>query len=52
MLTVLVYAMHKISNRNASNFIVVDLNRYAKGVYVVKLIYNNKVITERIIKRL
>jgi len=52
MLTVLVYAMHKISNRNASNFIVVDLNRYAKGVYVVKLIYDNKVITERIIKRL
>jgi len=36
---------------NASNYIVVDLSRYANGAYVVKLIYDNKVITERIIKR-
>jgi hypothetical protein len=38
-------------NGNASNNIVIDLNRYANGAYQVKLIYDNKVITERIIKR-
>lgn len=38
-------------NGNATNNIVIDLNRYANGAYQVKLIYDNKVITERIIKR-
>ncbi|MBC7849027.1 MAG: choice-of-anchor J domain-containing protein [Chitinophagaceae bacterium] len=36
---------------NASNYLTIDLGRYANGVYEVKLIYDNKVITERIIKR-
>jgi hypothetical protein len=36
---------------NASNYIVMDLSRYSNGAYMVKLIYDNKVITERIIKR-
>lgn len=38
-------------NGNASNYITVDLSRYANGAYQVKLIYDNNVITERIIKR-
>ena len=38
-------------NGNASNYIPVDLSRYANGHYVVKLVYDNKVITEEIIKR-
>ena len=38
-------------NGNASNYIPVDLSRYSNGSYQVKLVYDNKVITERIIKR-
>jgi hypothetical protein len=38
-------------NGNASNYITIDLSRYSNGAYQVKLIYDNKVITERIIKR-
>lgn len=38
-------------NGNASNYIPVDLSRYANGHYIVKLVYDNKVITEEIIKR-
>jgi hypothetical protein len=38
-------------NGNASNYITIDLSRYANGAYQVKLVYDNKVITERIIKR-
>lgn len=36
---------------NASNYITVDLSRYSSGAYQVKLVYDNKVIVERIIKR-
>jgi hypothetical protein len=36
---------------NASNYITVDMSRFASGAYQIKLIYDNKVITERIIKR-
>jgi hypothetical protein len=36
---------------NASTYINVDLSRYSAGMYTVKLIYDNKVITERVIKR-
>ena len=36
---------------NASNYITVDMYRFASGAYQIKLIYDNKVITERIIKR-
>jgi hypothetical protein len=36
---------------NASSYINVNLNRVASGMYAVKLIYDNKVITERVIKR-
>lgn len=38
-------------NGNASNNITIDLSAYSNGAYQVKLIYDNKVITERIIKR-
>ena len=36
---------------NAQSYINIDLSRYAVGVYQVKLIYTDKVITERVIKR-
>ena len=36
---------------NATNNERVDLHRYANGVYQVKLLYDNKLITERIIKK-
>jgi hypothetical protein len=36
---------------NAQSNIPINLTRFAAGVYVIKLIYNNKVITERIVKR-
>lgn len=36
---------------NASSYIKVDLSKFASGMYAVKLIYNNKVLTERVIKR-
>ncbi len=36
---------------NATNNERIDLHRYANGVYQVKLLYDNKVITERIIKK-
>jgi hypothetical protein len=36
---------------NATNNERVDLHRYANGIYQVKLLYDNKVITERIIKK-
>ncbi|HYE54660.1 MAG TPA: choice-of-anchor J domain-containing protein, partial [Chitinophagaceae bacterium] len=38
-------------NGNASSNINVDMTRFAAGFYTVKLIYDNKVITERVIKR-
>lgn len=36
---------------NAQSYITVNLSRYASGMYTVKMIYDNKVITERVIKR-
>ncbi|MGB8190959.1 MAG: choice-of-anchor J domain-containing protein [Chitinophagaceae bacterium] len=36
---------------NAQSNIPVDLSRYASGIYNVKMIYTNKIITERIVKR-
>jgi hypothetical protein len=36
---------------NAQSNIPINLTRYAAGVYMIKLIYTNKVITERIVKR-
>lgn len=44
----LVYSQHY--NGNAGTYQRVDLGRYASGMYIVRLIYDNKVITERIIK--
>ena len=38
-------------NGNAQSLINIDLSRYAAGMYIVKLIYNDKVIAERVIKR-
>ncbi len=38
-------------NGNAASYIQVDLSKYASGAYQVKLIYDNKVVTERVIKR-
>ena len=35
---------------NASNSITINISRYSIGVYNVKMVYDNKVITERIIK--
>jgi hypothetical protein len=37
---------------NAQSLINIDLGRYSAGVYLVKLIYTDKVITERVIKRM
>ena len=36
---------------NASSYIQINLSKFAAGMYAVKMIYDNKVITERIIKR-
>lgn len=36
---------------NASSYIQINLGKFAAGMYAVKMIYDNKVITERIIKR-
>ncbi|HEY0676725.1 MAG TPA: choice-of-anchor J domain-containing protein [Chitinophagaceae bacterium] len=38
-------------NGNADSYMQIDLTRFAAGMYAVKLIYDNKVITERVIKR-
>lgn len=48
-------AGQKVYARNFSgdalSNITINLSRYAAGVYMIKLIYTNKVITERIVKR-
>jgi hypothetical protein len=36
---------------NAQSYITINLSRYASGMYTVKMIYDSKVITERVIKR-
>ena len=36
---------------DAQSNINIDLSRYSAGVYLVKLIYNDKVVTERVVKR-
>ncbi|HUR10333.1 MAG TPA: T9SS type A sorting domain-containing protein, partial [Flavitalea sp.] len=41
----------RVYNGNATNNMRIDLSRYASGVYHIKLLYDNKVITERIIKK-
>ena len=38
-------------NGGATNNMRIDMSRFANGIYHVKLVYNNKVITERIVKR-
>jgi len=38
-------------NGNANSNIQINLSRFAAGMYVVKLIYDNKVVTERVVKR-
>ncbi|MFM9910587.1 MAG: S8 family serine peptidase, partial [Chitinophagaceae bacterium] len=38
-------------NGNASNYIVVDLSRYANGLYNVELLYDNDVKKQTVIKR-
>jgi hypothetical protein len=38
-------------NGNADRQITVDLNTLSSGVYVLKLIYTNKTIVERIVKQ-
>jgi len=38
-------------NGNAQSLINIDLSTQAAGVYFVKLVYNDKVITERVVKR-
>ena len=37
-------------NGNASRQITVDLNKAASGMYVLKLIYTNRTVVERIVK--
>lgn len=41
----------KTYNGNAANSIRVDLNRFSSGVYTLRMFYDDKVITQRIIKR-
>jgi hypothetical protein len=36
---------------NAQSLINIDLGKYAAGMYFVKLVYTDKVITERVVKR-
>lgn len=43
--------IEKRYNGNAPNYIPLDMNRQANGIYQIKLFYDNQVITERIIKR-
>ena len=38
-------------NGNALSNIQINLSGFAAGVYMMKLVYDNKVITERIVKR-
>ena len=38
-------------NGNAQSYININLSRNPAGVYLVKLVYNDKVITERVIKK-
>jgi hypothetical protein len=38
-------------NGNASSNIQINLSGFAAGLYMMKLVYTNKVITERIVKR-
>jgi hypothetical protein len=38
-------------NGNADSYITIDMSRFAAGMYAVKLVYDNKVITERVVKR-
>jgi hypothetical protein len=38
-------------NGNANNWMQIDMSGKSNGVYLLKLVYDNKVITERIIKR-
>lgn len=45
----LVYAQN--FSGNASSNIQINLGKFAAGMYAVKLIYDNKVITERVVKR-
>lgn len=37
-------------NGNAPNQFLIDLTRQAKGVYVLKMVYTNKTVVERIVK--
>ena len=41
----------KSYNGNAANQIRVDLSRFANGIYTLRMIYDTKVVTQRIIKR-
>ena len=43
--------LEKLYNGNAANNIRIDLHTKANGVYQIKLLYDNKVIIERIIKK-
>lgn len=38
-------------NGNADSYLTIDLSRYAAGMYSVKMVYDNKVVTERVVKR-
>jgi hypothetical protein len=38
-------------NGNALSYINIDLSRYASGVYIVKMIYTDKVISKRMVKQ-
>lgn len=42
--------MYQSYNGNADSYIPFDISRFAAGVYMVKLEYTNKTVTERIIK--
>lgn len=37
-------------NGNAQSSIPLDLTRYANGIYTIRMVYDNKVITDRIVK--
>lgn len=38
-------------NQDASGYVIVDMSRYTNGIYLVKLVYSNRVITEKMIKQ-
>jgi hypothetical protein len=38
-------------NGNADSYMIINLSRFAAGMYTVKMVYDNKVVTERVIKR-